>query len=69
MRSHQYGWIYDKQGNKKEILAPESVIGICFEKHTRVRCGAIHDSVGFSGYKPKQPIQQRTPKKHYDKEK
>jgi hypothetical protein len=43
-----YGFIYDKQGNLKEVSAPINSNFKPVKKHKKIKTGALHSSVGFS---------------------
>lgn len=46
-----YGFIYDKQGNLKEVSAPVNSKLKPVKKHRKTLTGAIPAGVGFSGFK------------------
>jgi hypothetical protein len=46
-----YGYVFDKQGNKKHVLPPITSDGKKVRKHTKTQTGKIPDNVGFKGYK------------------
>lgn len=46
-----YGFIFDKQGNRKQVSAPITRNGKKVKKHTKTQTGQIGRGVGFSGYK------------------
>lgn len=47
-KSKPYGYIYDKQGNLKEVSAPIFPNGKPAKKQSKIVTGKIPDSVGFS---------------------
>jgi hypothetical protein len=45
-----YGWIYDKQGNKRAVNPPTTSTGKTVKKPTKIATGKIPDSVGYPGF-------------------
>jgi hypothetical protein len=43
-----YGYIYDKQGNKREVFPPVNSKGQPIKPHTKTMTGAIGRGVGYS---------------------
>lgn len=44
-----YGFIYDKQGNLKNVSAPVHSNGKTARKHRKTKTGALRGGVGFGG--------------------
>jgi hypothetical protein len=51
MANKQYGWTYNKSGNKVTINPPITASGKVARRHSKTKTGKIPDSVGFSGFK------------------
>lgn len=45
-----YGWIFDKQGNRKQVNAPVTATGKTVKAHRKTVTGKISDSVGYPGF-------------------
>lgn len=50
MATKIYGWIYDKQGNKRLVNPPTTSTGKTVKKHTKTVTGKIPDNVGYPGF-------------------
>jgi len=52
-KQKSYGWIFNKQGELKEVSAPVYANGKPAKKHRKTNTGKIPDSVGYPGFASK----------------